>query len=46
MAIWSQNSYKKVPALVWEQETVRSSRATRTKDPLEAVLPEGLFRKI
>ena len=32
---------KLVSRLVWDQETVRSSRTTRTKSPLKSVVSEG-----
>ncbi len=32
---------KLVSRLVWDQETVRSSRTTRTKIPLKSVISEG-----
>ena len=34
---------KLVSRLVWDQETVRSSRTTRTKIPLKALISEGFF---
>ena len=34
---------KLVSRLVWDQETVRSSRTTRTKSPLKSVEFRGLF---
>ncbi len=34
---------KWVSRLVWAQETVRSSRTTRTKAPLKSLISEGLF---
>ena len=34
---------KLVSRLVWDQETVRSSRTTRTKIPLKAWIAEGFF---
>ena len=34
---------KLVSRLVWDQETVRSSRTTRTKTPLKSLISEGLF---
>ena len=34
---------KLVSRLVWDQETVRSSRTTRTKAPLKSLISEGLF---
>ena len=33
---------KLVSRLVWDQETVRSSRTTRTKIPLKSLISEGL----
>ena len=32
---------KLVSRLVWDQETVRSSRTTRTKTPLKSLISEG-----
>ena len=32
---------KLVSRLVWDQETVRSSRTTRTKNPLKSLISEG-----
>ena len=32
---------KLVSRLVWDQETVRSSRTTRTKSPLKSLISEG-----
>lgn len=32
---------KLVSRLVWDQETVRSSRTTRTKNPLKPLISEG-----
>ena len=32
---------KLVSRLVWDQETVRSSRTTRTKTPLKSTISEG-----
>ena len=32
---------KMVSRLVWDQETVRSSRTTRTKPPLKSLISEG-----
>ena len=32
---------KLVSRLVWDQETVRSSRTTRTKSPLKSLMSEG-----
>ena len=32
---------KLVSRLVWDQETVRSSRTTRTKSPLKSLVSEG-----
>ena len=34
---------KLVSRLVWDQETVRSSRTTRTKGPLKSLISEGFF---
>ena len=34
---------KLVSRLVWDQETVRSSRTTRTKPPLKSLISEGFF---
>ena len=34
---------KLVSRLVWDQETVRSSRTTRTKSPLKSTISEGFF---
>ena len=34
---------KLVSRLVWDQETVRSSRTTRTKSPLKSMISEGFF---
>ena len=34
---------KLVSRLVWDQETVRSSRTTRTKIPLKSAISEGFF---
>ena len=34
---------KLVSRLVWDQETVRSSRTTRTKTPLKSTISEGVF---
>ena len=34
---------KLVSRLVWDQETVRSSRTTRTKSPLKLLISEGFF---
>ena len=34
---------KLVSRLVWDQETVRSSRTTRTKAPLKLLISEGFF---
>ena len=34
---------KLVSRLVWDQETVRSSRTTRTKSPLKSWISEGFF---
>ena len=34
---------KLVSRLVWDQETVRSSRTTRTKCPLKLLISEGFF---
>ena len=34
---------KLVSRLVWDQETVRSSRTTRTKIPLKLLISEGFF---
>lgn len=34
---------KLVSRLVWDQETVRSSRTTRTKTPLKSTISEGFF---
>ena len=28
---------------IWDQETVRSSRTTRTKTPLKSLISEGFF---
>ena len=33
---------KLVSRLVWDQETVRSSRTTRTKTPLKSLISEGV----
>ena len=33
---------KLVSRLVWDQETVRSSRTTRTKSPLKSLISEGV----
>ena len=42
---WQKNEYpgiaKLVSRLVWDQETVRSSRTTRTKSPLKSLVSEG-----
>lgn len=44
---WQKTEYpgiaKLVSRLVWDQETVRSSRTTRTKAPLKSLISEGLF---
>ena len=34
---------KLVSRLVWDQETVRSSRTTRTNTPLKSLISEGVF---
>ena len=34
---------KLVSRLVWDQETVRSSRTTRTKTPLKSLITEGFI---
>ena len=34
---------KLVSRLVWDQETVRSSRTTRTNSPLKLLISEGFF---
>ena len=43
--IMAENEYpgiaKLVSRLVWDQETVRSSRTTRTKSPLKSLVSEG-----
>ena len=43
---WQKSEYpgiaKLVSRLVWDQETVRSSRTTRTKNPLKSLISEGL----
>ena len=43
--IMAENEYpgiaKLVSRLVWDQETVRSSRTTRTKIPLKSLISEG-----
>ena len=45
MVSWQKNEYpgiaKLVSRLVWDQETVRSSRTTRTKIPLKSLISEG-----
>ena len=45
MVSWQKNEYpgiaKLVSRLVWDQETVRSSRTTRTKSPLKSLISEG-----
>ena len=33
----------KVPTHIWDQETVRSSRTTRTKIPLKSLISEGFI---
>ena len=42
---WQKTEYpgiaKLVSRLVWDQETVRSSRTTRTKIPLKLLISEG-----
>ena len=42
---WQKSEYpgiaKLVSRLVWDQETVRSSRTTRTKIPLKSLISEG-----
>lgn len=42
---WQKSEYpgiaKLVSRLVWDQETVRSSRTTRTKSPLKSLISEG-----
>ena len=42
---WQKSEYpgiaKLVSRLVWDQETVRSSRTTRTKTPLKSLISEG-----
>ena len=47
MVSWQKNEYpgiaKLVSRLVWDQETVRSSRTTRTKSPLKSLISEGFF---
>ena len=47
MVSWQKNEYpgiaKLVSRLVWDQETVRSSRTTRTKIPLKSLISEGFF---
>ena len=44
---WQKSEYpgiaKLVSRLVWDQETVRSSRTTRTKIPLKSLISEGFF---
>ena len=44
---WQKSEYpgiaKLVSRLVWDQETVRSSRTTRTKAPLKSLISEGFF---
>ena len=44
---WQKNEYpgiaKLVSRLVWDQETGRSSRPTRTKTPLKSTISEGFF---
>ncbi len=37
------NEQKKCSASLWDQETVRSSRTTRTKIPLKSLISEGFF---
>ena len=32
-----------IECVVWDQETVRSSRTTRTKSPLKLLISEGFF---
>ena len=45
MVSWQKSEYpgiaKLVSRLVWDQETVRSSRTTRTKIPLKSTISEG-----
>ena len=41
MAIKRRKKYKKIYSKVWGQETVRSSRTTRTKIPLKSLISEG-----
>ena len=45
MVSWQKSEYpgiaKLVSRLVWDQETVRSSRTTRTKTPLKSLISEG-----
>ena len=36
------NEHKKCLAPLWDQETVRSSRTTRTKPPLKSTISEGV----
>ena len=47
MVSWQKSEYpgiaKLVSRLVWDQETVRSSRTTRTKIPLKSTISEGFF---
>ncbi len=44
---WQKSEYpgiaKLVSRLVWDQETVRSSRTTRTKTPLKSLITEGFI---
>ena len=40
-AIKRRKKYKKIYSKVWDQETVRSSRTTRTKTPLKSLISEG-----
>ena len=45
MVSWQKSEHpgiaKLVSRLVWDQETVRSSRTTRTKSPLKSLVSEG-----
>ena len=47
MVSWQKSEYpgiaKLVSRLVWDQETVRSSRTTRTKIPLKSTISEEFF---
>ena len=40
-AIKRRKKQKKIYSKVWDQETVRSSRTTRTKSPLKSLISEG-----